>query len=90
MLLDIRLWEYLTAIILVLIKSTSGQGVSCYKCMTTDPNDDTCQDPFSSLLIPLQYDCQVDVLIELSIIKISNLFRQHHMEKVAHFQHVFV
>jgi hypothetical protein len=90
MLPDIKFLEYLPAIILVIIKSISGQGVSCYKCMTTDPNNDNCQDPFSSLLIPLQYDCQVDILFELFVIKISNLFRRHHMGKMEHFQLVFV
>ncbi len=68
MLLNADFWEYLTAIIfhlLIVIKPISSQGVSCYKCMTTDPNDDACQDPFSSLLNPLQINCQVDTFIFL-------------------------
>ncbi len=66
MLLSILFWEYLTAIILylfVFIKPISSQGVACYKCMTTDPNNDACQDPFSSLLNPVIPNCQVDISI---------------------------
>ena len=51
--------EYLTAFFLLCIKTMSAQGIACYKCMTTDPNNDSCQDPFSSLLNEIQYDCQV-------------------------------
>ncbi|CAF0770155.1 unnamed protein product [Adineta steineri] len=61
MLLNANIWKYLTGIILhflIIIKPLSSQGVSCYKCMTTDPTNDACQDPFSSLLNPIQNDCQ--------------------------------
>jgi hypothetical protein len=90
MLPNIEAWEYFIAIIMVLMKSIQSQGVSCYKCMTTDPNNDDCQDPFSSLLNPIQYNCQVDILNELIFINAFNLFRLHHWEKMAHFQLVFV
>jgi hypothetical protein len=63
MLSNIVLWEYLTAIVLVLIKSISSQGLACYKCMTTDPDNDACQDPFSSLINPIQNNCQVKIMI---------------------------
>jgi hypothetical protein len=63
MLSNIAFWEYLTAFFLyflVLIKPISSQGLACFKCMTTDPTNDACQDPFSSLLNPIQNNCQVD------------------------------
>lgn len=66
MLLNIAFWEYLTTFwlyFLLFIKPISSQGVACYKCMTTDPNNDNCQDPFSSLLNPIQYNCQVKFYI---------------------------
>ena len=47
--------------VLALIKSVSSQGLACYKCMTTDSRADSCQDPFSSLLNPIQINCQVGV-----------------------------
>ena len=55
-------WEYFTICslyFLLLIKPISNQGLACYKCMTTDPNNDSCRDPFSSLLNPIQNNCQV-------------------------------
>ncbi|CAF1094330.1 unnamed protein product [Rotaria sordida] len=61
MLSNINFWEYLTAIIfyfLLLIKPISNQGIACYKCMTIDANNDSCQDPFSSLLNPIHNNCQ--------------------------------
>ncbi|CAF1147854.1 unnamed protein product [Rotaria sp. Silwood1] len=61
MLLNIDFWEYLIAIILyflLFIKPISCQGISCYKCMTIDSNNDACQDPFSSLLNPIHNNCQ--------------------------------
>jgi hypothetical protein len=45
--------------LLVFIKPISNQGLACYKCMTTGPNDDGCRDPFSSLIHPVQINCQV-------------------------------
>lgn len=68
MLSRIDFWEYLTVIIvylLVFIRPISSQGIACYKCMTTDMNNDTCQDPFSSLLNPVYINCQVDILINM-------------------------
>lgn len=59
---NIQFWEQLSVFILyifVLIKPISSQGLSCYKCMTTNPNDDGCQDPFSSLINQIQTNCQV-------------------------------
>ncbi|UJR22789.1 hypothetical protein I4U23_025821 [Adineta vaga] len=53
--------KYFVGILLqscILIRPLSGQGLSCYKCMTTDSNNDACQDPFSALLNPIQLDCQ--------------------------------
>ncbi len=64
MLSNIAFWEYMTAFLLylfVLIKPISSQGLACYKCMTTDPTNDACQDPFSSLLNPIHNNCQVDI-----------------------------
>ncbi|CAF2683354.1 unnamed protein product [Rotaria sp. Silwood2] len=61
MLANIDFWEYLTVIILyflLVIKPISNQGISCYKCMTTNLNNDACQDPFSSLLNPIHNNCQ--------------------------------
>ena len=55
--------EYAIVMILyfvIYIKPISSQGLACYKCMTTDPNNDACQDPFSSVLIPIQNNCQVN------------------------------
>ncbi|CAF1592833.1 unnamed protein product [Adineta ricciae] len=53
--------KWLISIVLqcsLVIKLASSQGVSCFQCMTTDPNNDSCQDPFSSLLNPIQTNCQ--------------------------------
>lgn len=53
------LLEYLTIFALIFIKIISSQGLACYTCMTTDPNNDACQDPFSSILNTIQNNCQV-------------------------------
>ncbi|UJR26190.1 hypothetical protein I4U23_007533 [Adineta vaga] len=61
MLSNIQSWEYLSIFLLycfVLIKPISSQGLSCFKCMTTNPSDDGCRDPFSSLINPVQINCQ--------------------------------
>lgn len=42
-----------------LIKPISSQGLACYKCMTLNPNDEECSDPFSSINSPIQINCQV-------------------------------
>ena len=69
MLQNITYWEQLKTLLIlyffILIKPVFNQGLACYKCMTTDPNNDDCQDPFSSLINPLQYNCQVDILIQI-------------------------
>ena len=54
------LWEYLTAFVLLCIKHISSQGLACYTCMTTDPTNDACKDPFSSILNNIQNNCQVE------------------------------
>jgi len=62
MLPNILYWEQLSVLLLyffIFIKPISSQGLSCYKCMTTNPNNDGCQDPFSSLINPVQINCQV-------------------------------
>jgi hypothetical protein len=66
MLSNIQYWKQLSVLILyflVFIKPTSSQGLACYKCMTTDRNNDGCRDPFSSLINPVQINCQVDWMI---------------------------
>ncbi len=60
-------WEYLTACLLLSIKLISSQGIACYKCITTDPNNDACQDPFSSVLNKIEYDCQVEEIFAFII-----------------------
>jgi hypothetical protein len=35
--------------------------------MTKDPNNDACQDPFSSLLNQIEYDCQVEEIFAFII-----------------------
>lgn len=45
---------------LILIKPITNQGLACYKCMTTNFNNDGCRDPFSSLLNPVHINCQVN------------------------------
>jgi len=63
MLSNIQYWKQLSVLIFyffVFIKPTSHQGLACYKCMTTDHNNDGCRDPFSSLINPVQINCQVD------------------------------
>jgi hypothetical protein len=52
-----QLWS-----LMVFIKPISNQGLACYKCMTTDQNNDGCRDPFSSLINPVQINCQVHKL----------------------------
>jgi hypothetical protein len=69
MLPTIHYWEQFSAFILyffVFIKPISSQGLACYKCMTTNPSDDGCRDPFSSLINPVQINCQVDRMISFS------------------------
>ncbi len=84
-------WKYLTTVCLLCIKLVSSQGVACYKCMTIDPNNDACQDPFSSLLNQIQYDCQVEENIRILFDNvIEDLFRRHLKEKMEHFQLDFV
>ncbi|CAF0779750.1 unnamed protein product [Adineta ricciae] len=54
-------WNYLTIFVLycfLLIKPVSNQGLACFKCMTTNPSDDGCRDPFSSVINPVQTNCQ--------------------------------
>ncbi|CAF2308219.1 unnamed protein product [Rotaria sp. Silwood2] len=61
MLSNIQYWEQFSVLILyifVLIEPICSQGLACYKCMTTNPNDDGCRDPFSSLINPVQINCQ--------------------------------
>ena len=70
MLSNIQFWEQLSVFILyffVLFKPISSQGLSCYKCMTTNPNDDGCRDPFSSLINPVQINCQVQLKISFCL-----------------------
>ena len=62
MLSNIPSWQSLSVVIVyifLLIKPITNQGLACYKCMTTNPNDDGCRDPFSSLINPVQINCQV-------------------------------
>lgn len=62
MLLNLLYYEQLSLLILyilIIIDPITTQGLSCYKCMTTDPNSDGCQDPFSSIINPVQINCQV-------------------------------
>jgi hypothetical protein len=66
MLSNILYWEQWSVFILyffVFIQPISSQGLACYKCMTTDPNDDGCRDPFSSLINPVQINCRVYLMI---------------------------
>ncbi|CAF3155150.1 unnamed protein product [Rotaria socialis] len=61
MLKNIPCWEQCTILLIymfLLIEPIESQGLACYKCMTTDPNNDGCQDPFSSLINPVQINCQ--------------------------------
>lgn len=44
---------------LVLIKPVSNQGLACYVCMTGNPQNDSCADPFSSINNGVQSNCQV-------------------------------
>ena len=63
MLSNIQYWQPLSLLlfyIFLLIKPVSNQGLACYKCMTTDRDNDGCKDPFSSLINPVQINCQVD------------------------------
>jgi hypothetical protein len=62
MLSNILYYEQLSVLILyffIFIKPISSQGLACYKCMTTNPNDDSCRDPFSSLINTVHINCQV-------------------------------
>jgi len=59
MLLNTNLIRSLIVYMLLLIKPILNQGVACYKCMTTDPKNDRCADPFSSILNPILNNCQV-------------------------------
>jgi hypothetical protein len=67
MLPNIPYWEQIKTLFIlyffVLIKPISSQGLACYKCMTTDSNNDGCRDPFSSFINPVQINCQVDQMI---------------------------
>ncbi|CAF2884236.1 unnamed protein product [Rotaria sp. Silwood2] len=66
MLSNIQYWEQFSVLILyifVLIEPICSQGLACYKCMTTNPNDDGCRDPFSSLINPVQINCQVNMMM---------------------------
>lgn len=59
---DVALGNWLAALVLyglLCVKPAYSQGVACYKCMTTDPNNDLCQDPFSAISNPIQNNCQV-------------------------------
>jgi hypothetical protein len=62
MLIQSRWCESFSVFILYLnwlIKPISNQGLACYKCMTLNPNDEECSDPFSSINSPIQINCQV-------------------------------
>ena len=79
MLSNFIFWLYLTVIILyffILFKPISSQGIACYKCMTINSNNDSCRDPFSSLLNPIHTQCQVDVLVFLCM-KLKTLIRDN-------------
>ncbi|CAF2092485.1 unnamed protein product [Rotaria magnacalcarata] len=65
MLSNIDVWEYLTAILFyffLFMRPVSNQGIACYKCMTTSLDNDTCRDPFSSLINPVHLNCQATPL----------------------------
>lgn len=84
--------EYSTAFCLIFIKVISGQGLACYTCMTTDPNNDACQDPFSSILNTIQNNCQVEwTFFSLFFSSFNSTpvvffsYRLHPKAKMAHF-----
>lgn len=58
MLLNTNLIRDLVIYFLFFVKPILNQGVACYKCMTTNPKSDSCADPFSSILNPIQNNCQ--------------------------------
>ena len=62
MLSSIPSWQSLIIYCLILIKPITNQGLACYKCMTTNFNNDSCRDPFSSIINPVHINCQVDHL----------------------------
>lgn len=66
MLSSIPSWQSLIIYCLILIKPITNQGLACYKCMTTNFNNDGCRDPFSSIINPVHINCQVDDLEILS------------------------
>ncbi|CAF1210321.1 unnamed protein product [Adineta steineri] len=58
MLSNIQYWEQFIVYFFIFLKPVSNQGLACYKCMTTNAEDDGCRDPFSSLINPVQVNCQ--------------------------------
>ncbi|CAF3651109.1 unnamed protein product [Adineta steineri] len=58
MLSNIQYWEQFILYFFIFLKPVSNQGLACYKCMTTNAEDDGCRDPFSSLINPVQVNCQ--------------------------------
>jgi len=55
-------WHLVIIYILVCIEPISSQGLACYKCMTVNQENSGCADPFSSLVNPVQINCQVNFL----------------------------